>query len=104
MPLTMEDIEKMEMTPVQAVIAAKCDEIKALLLEKNRKYGNSALSPIRIFSKANSIEQIFVRIDDKINRIRNRQDDEDEDVFFDLAGYLVLLLVAIDSQNKEESK
>ncbi len=87
-----------EMTPAQAAIAAKCDEIKNLLLEKNRKYGNSALEPARIFSKASSIEQILVRIDDKINRIRNRQNDEDEDVYFDLAGYLVLLLVAIDAR------
>lgn len=93
-----------EYTTTQAAIIEKCDEIKALLLDKNRKYGNSALSPIRIFSKANSIEQIFVRIDDKINRIRNRQNDEDEDVYFDLAGYLVLLLVAIDSSKKELDK
>lgn len=82
----------------QALIANKCDEIKELLLEKNRKYGNSALEPVRVFSKASNIEQILVRIDDKINRIKNKQEDEDEDVYKDLAGYLILLLVAIDSQ------
>ncbi len=80
----------------------KCDGIKNLLLEKNRKYGNSALEPARIFSKASSIEQILVRIDDKLNRIRNRQNDEDEDVYFDLAGYLVLLLVAIDARKEKK--
>lgn len=76
------------------IISAKCDELKNLLLEKNRKYGNSALSPIRIFSRATTIEQILVRIDDKLNRIKNRQSDEDEDVIMDLAGYLILLMIA----------
>lgn len=75
-------------------IAAKCDELKAMLLEKNRKYGDSALTPCRVFSKANAVEQILVRIDDKLNRIKNRQDDDDEDAVMDLAGYLVLLMIA----------
>ena len=78
----------------QTAIIKKCDELKALLLEKNRKYGNSALEPARIFSKASKEEQILVRIDDKLNRIKNRQQDEDEDVIMDLAGYLILLMVA----------
>lgn len=79
-----------------------CNGIKEMLLMKNRKYGNSALNPVRIFSKADSVEQIKIRIDDKINRIQNRQDDEDEDVFFDLAGYLVLLLIAKKKQRENE--
>lgn len=65
-----------------------------LLIEKNRKYGDSALNPARIFSKASNIEQIKVRIDDKLSRIKNAQDDEDEDVIADLIGYLVLLKIA----------
>lgn len=65
-----------------------------MLIEKNRKYGDSALNPARIFSKASNIEQIKVRIDDKLNRIKNAQDDEDEDVVMDLIGYLVLLKIA----------
>ena len=39
-----------------------CDSIKAILMEKNRKYGDSAINPIRVFSKASNIEQILVRI------------------------------------------
>jgi hypothetical protein len=65
-----------------------------MLLEKNRKYGDSALNPSRIFSKSDNVEQIKVRIDDKLSRLRNSQDDEDEDVVGDLIGYLVLLKVA----------
>lgn len=81
-------------TPAQLKIIDKCNELKQLLLEKNRKYANSALEPARIFSRANTVEQILVRIDDKLNRIKNRQDDEDEDVIMDLAGYLILLMIA----------
>lgn len=88
------------MTDMQNAIAAKCDQLKTMLLEKNRKYGNSALSPIRVFSKANEVEQILVRMDDKLNRIKNRQDDEDEDVFMDLAGYIILLMVAKDNKDR----
>lgn len=68
-----------------------------LLIEKNRKYGDSALNPARIFSKASNIEQLKVRLDDKLSRIKNAQDDEDEDVIADLIGYLVLLTIARES-------
>lgn len=76
-------------------IVNECDAIKKLLLEKNAKYGDSALSPIRVFSKSNSIEQIKVRIDDKLKRIQNQATDEDEDCVLDLIGYLILLRIAI---------
>ena len=76
-------------------IAEACDTIKALLIDKNRKYGNSVLEPIRIFSKADTIEQIKVRIDDKLNRVRNIQWDDSEDTIDDLIGYLVILKIAL---------
>jgi hypothetical protein len=78
----------------EADIASACYAIQELLLEKNRKYGDSALNPVRIFSQSDSTEQIRVRIDDKLSRLRNQQADEDEDVIDDLIGYLVLLKVA----------
>ena len=68
-----------------------------MLIEKNRKYGDSALNPARIFSKASNIEQLKVRLDDKLSRIKNAQDDEDEDVIADLIGYLVLLTISRES-------
>ena len=79
-----------------AVLIAKiCDDIRDLLLRKNQAYGNSALEPIRVFSKASSCEQILVRIDDKLNRIKQGANilSEDEDVLQDLIGYLILLKV-----------
>ena len=70
------------------------NNITKMLIEKNRKYGNSALKPQRIFSKASAVEQIKVRIDDKLSRMKNQQNDEDEDVISDLIGYLILLKIA----------
>lgn len=70
------------------------EDLQALLVEKNRKYGASALNPKRIFSKASAIEQLKVRIDDKLSRMANRQNDDDEDPEWDLMGYLVLLRIA----------
>jgi len=83
-----------EITQGQAEICIICDEIKELLLTKNRKYGDSALNPVRVFSKASPLEQLKVRIDDKLSRLKNAQDDEDEDVVTDLIGYLVLYKIA----------
>jgi len=81
------------MTTTQDKIAAVCDEVKALLLEKNKSYGDSAISPVRIFSKANPEEAILVRIDDKLSRIA-KGSSLGEDVILDLIGYLVLLRVS----------
>jgi hypothetical protein len=86
----------------QKLIAEECDSIKELLLQKNKDYGNSALEPLRIFSKANAIEQIYVRIDDKLSRIANQGvKNFVEDTVKDLAGYLILLLVAFRARGKD---
>jgi len=91
-----------EMTDTQVEIAAICDDVKELLLYKNQKYGNSALEPARIFSKASAVEQLLVRIDDKLNRIQKGAGliGEDEDVIMDLIGYLVLLKIGLKRQSK----
>jgi hypothetical protein len=81
----------------QTHIGLICDEIRELLIEKNKKYGDSALNPSRVFSKAGPIDQILVRIDDKLNRIHQGAGllAEDEDVIVDLIGYLILLKIAL---------
>ncbi len=78
---------------VQKAITEECRAVEELLLAKNKAYGNSALDPVRIFSKADPVEQIKVRIDDKLSRLA-RGDAAGEDVEQDLIGYLVLLRVA----------
>ena len=75
-------------------LLATLNEVQTMLEEKNRKYGDSALNPSRIFSKQDPVEQIKVRLDDKLTRLRNQQTDEDEDVELDLLGYLVILRIA----------
>lgn len=80
---------------VRLKIATVCDDIKEMLLAKNANYGNSALDPVRVFSRATAEEQILVRIDDKLSRIQRGAGllAEDEDVINDLIGYLVLYKV-----------
>lgn len=63
------------------------------LIAKNRAYGNSALEPLRVFSRASAREQILVRIDDKLSRLA-RGEAAGEDTVADLRGYLTLLDVA----------
>ncbi len=67
-----------------------------MLLDKNTRYGNSALEPLGIFSKLSATQGILVRLDDKLKRIKNMGHEEtlDEDTLADLIGYLVLLRVA----------
>ena len=80
----------------QTRIEEVMEEVRVMLLAKNEQYGDSALSPNRIFSKASTDEQIKVRIDDKLNRLMLGNDsmESDEDVIKDLIGYLILLLVS----------
>jgi len=86
-------IEIINMKNIENIIKKECDLIKNILLDKNRKYGNSALKPLRIFSKLDDEQQLFVRIDDKLSRISNQNKLEDEDVILDLIGYLILLKI-----------
>lgn len=85
--------ELIRQAPAGQEIAAQCDAIKELLLRKNIAYGNSALNPIGVFSKQDAGEQIDVRIDDKLNRLKNGKSYPGDDDILDLVGYLVLKLV-----------
>ena len=91
------------MTDTQVEIARICDDVKELLLYKNKNYGDSALNPCRIFSKASGVEQLLVRIDDKLSRIKRGPNivDTDEDVIQDLIGYLVLLKISLNKASEE---
>ena len=79
--------------------------IKDLLLEKNASYGDSALTPIQVFSKLNSEEAICARIDDKMSRIKNKGITSDTaDTVDDLIGYLILLKIARKDRIKSNIK
>jgi hypothetical protein len=71
--------------------------VREMLLAKNTSYGNSALDPVRIFSSADTAEQLRVRLDDKLSRLmrgRSQGALASEDTVMDLLGYLVLLRIA----------
>jgi len=76
-------------------------ELQDLLEEKNKAYGDSALNPIRLFSKISAAESLRIRIDDKLSRIKNKGITPDtEDSLMDLIGYLILLKIAIKKEKR----
>ncbi len=86
-------------------IKSKCKKIEDLLLMKNSKYGNSALEPLNVFSEAGAVAGIKMRIDDKLKRIKNAGlVDATEDTLQDLAGYLILLMIAKDNASNDIQK
>ena len=76
------------------------NDIVEMLVRKNDSYGNSALSPVRIFSKSSDIEQIYVRIDDKLSRIKSGS-SLGEDTIMDLIGYLFLLKIKMEESDEK---
>lgn len=82
----------MESNQFEQKVRKILNDIAELLILKNKSYGDSAMSPLRIFSKADRTEQIKVRIDDKLSRIA-RGNEIGEDTIQDLIGYLVLLKI-----------
>lgn len=78
-------------TPTFKPIMRVFGGLSLFLAVKNMKYGNSALEPKRVFSRASAEEQLLVRLDDKVSRLMNRKEDElaKNDVV-DIIGYLIL--------------
>lgn len=81
------------------------DSMKDLLLYKNEKHGDSALSPRNIFYKGDSTNRILIRLDDKIGRIKNNPDSKPRinDVC-DVIGYCVLLLASMNITSEDIAK
>lgn len=67
-------------------------EVADMLREKNASYGDSAATPVRIFSQASAEDGIRIRIDDKLCRLARGRELAGEDTIRDLIGYLALLL------------
>jgi len=75
------------------------ERVADMIADKNKKYGDSALSPIQIFSRLDSSNALKVRIDDKLTRIANSGiSDDTEDTLMDLIGYMALLVVAVEKE------
>jgi hypothetical protein len=79
----------------QQKIETLFDNFKEFLKEKNRRYGDSALHPIKIFSKVDAGNQIYNRLDDKLSRIKNANEIKKNDLA-DVFGYIALALIEKD--------
>jgi len=87
---------------VRETISLKCKKLEKLLLEKNKAYGSSALFPLGVFSKGDAVESLCARMDDKLMRIKNSGiNDTTEDTLSDLAGYIILLQIALDVKEND---
>jgi len=86
----LKDTGQTPVVPMEQRITRECDVVKSMLLLKNKCYGNSAAEPIRVFSTSDSLEQMRVRIDDKLSRIAKGTEYPGDDTILDLIGYLVL--------------
>ena len=70
--------------PAGRKILDECLDIAKLLINKNTSYGSSYSHPINIFSKSDPKEQLYIRIDDKLNRIHKGKEYASEDTILDL--------------------
>ena len=77
----------------QEKIKKVCDYVKHTLLEKNNLYGDAALKPLGVFNKQPASNSILIRLDDKLNRIKNIDEPRKNDIF-DMIGYLTLYCVS----------
>lgn len=91
--VSKETSDLIKSAPAGQEIADACDDIKIMLLKKNISYGNSALSPVRVFSNLTAKEGLYARIDDKLSRLKNNQSYPSDNDIDDLIGYLILLKV-----------
>jgi len=80
------------MNATQEKIIKTCNNFRDFLVEKNKRYGNSALEPLGIFSKLDAKSSICIRLDDKMGRIKNSKKLRKNDIS-DAIGYLLLLCV-----------
>lgn len=76
-----------------------------LLLYKNKKYGDSAINPKKIFYKGDSTNSILIRLDDKIGRVMSNTEEKPRvnDVA-DIIGYCTLLFVSMGITSEDLKK
>lgn len=95
---TAEMMKPLEEGSFEQNVRRITDQIADLLISKNKAYGDSALNPIRVFSKSDRIEGLYQRIDDKLSRVSRGTEYPGDDTVKDLIGYLCLLLIARESE------
>jgi len=86
------DIKEGKMTSTEQHIITLFSNFSKFLIEKNKRYGDSALYPKQIFSNMPADSQICNRIDDKLGRIEQSSELKKNDVS-DVFGYVALLMI-----------
>ena len=84
------------------LIINECEELKNLLIKKNKDYGNSYDKTLDEYGKHIGL----IRIEDKLNRLKNLILSEEEmrteesiiDTVLDIAGYAVLFSIYLKEQ------
>ena len=101
----MKLCSRVEGTPTQQKIKDILSGMTDLLLHKNRKYGDSAINPKKIFYKGDSTNSILIRLDDKIGRVMSNTEEKPRvnDVA-DIIGYCTLLLVSMGTTSEDLKK
>jgi hypothetical protein len=96
----------------QQLIIETVDEIKKMLLEKNRTYKCSIFNPERVFNQSSTIDDMIrLRLDDKIARLKSgltlekdgkniMQSESMVDAERDLCGYIILHFVQMKFDKK----
>lgn len=94
-----------ELGETQQKIIEMTDAMRDLLLYKNKKYGDSALKPKRIFYKGTTLSSILIRLDDKLSRVMENNDKlpRINDVA-DIIGYCTLLLIGMGATEDDIQK
>lgn len=102
----MEGVEKGQ-SGTHEDVKRTAHNLVAFLLEKNRRYKNSALEPEQLFGRfirpenPAGVNQILTRLDDKVKRLRTADELRKNDVA-DMAGYLILLCTGMGWREFEE--
>lgn len=101
----MKLCSRVEDTPTQQKIKDILSGMTDLLLYKNRKYGDAAINPKKIFYKGDSTNSILIRLDDKIGRVMSNTEEKPRvnDVA-DIIGYCTLLLVSMGTTSEDLKK
>ncbi len=104
-PASIQQLSKMALGGYTSTFEDDLDtalgKIKELLLAKNKAYGDAALNPLRFHSSASPVEQLNVRMDDKLSRMaRGGKSGEDEPL--DYVGYWVLREVALMREERKK--
>lgn len=101
----MKQCIRVKDTPTQQKIKDILSGMTDLLLYKNKKYGDSAINPKKIFYKGDSTNSILIRLDDKIGRVMSNTEEKPRvnDVA-DIIGYCTLLLVSMGTTSEDLKK